>query len=308
LTNLDGAVVQHVEYVPFGEVFLEERNNVWNSSFLFNAKELDEETGLYYFSARYFDPRVSVWLSVDPKLEKYPSWSPYAYALQNPVKLIDPDGKDIIIVTDWDGALGNGHAAVIIGSEKTGWKYVSMNGTGERAKIIGKSKNPDLGDIDKEGKKGQNRWKAGTPLEEVLKAIQDTNPKAKHDYTSYTRIETTKEEDDIAYTEAKKQASAKIYSIFGSSCIDVPQEALKAVVTNRMGESEMPEYEQYMWGFDDMGPNVWHAKLRYYIGKMNESGKLNVPLKARGAGETPITQGGAEREKKDKAKGKPIKF
>ena len=43
---VDGEVVQHIEYVPFGEVFVEERNNIWNTPYLFNAKEFDEETGL----------------------------------------------------------------------------------------------------------------------------------------------------------------------------------------------------------------------------------------------------------------------
>ena len=47
ITNLDGEVTQHIEYIPYGEVFIEERNNVWNTPYLFNAKELDEETGLY---------------------------------------------------------------------------------------------------------------------------------------------------------------------------------------------------------------------------------------------------------------------
>ena len=40
ITNLDGEVVQHIEYVPFGEVFIEERNNIRNTPYLFNAKEL----------------------------------------------------------------------------------------------------------------------------------------------------------------------------------------------------------------------------------------------------------------------------
>ncbi len=92
LTNLDGAVVQHVEYVPFGEVFIEERNNTWNTPYLFNGKELDEETGLYYYGARYYNPRETVWLSVDPLAEFYPDYSPYNYVLLNPVKLIDPTG------------------------------------------------------------------------------------------------------------------------------------------------------------------------------------------------------------------------
>ena len=66
ITNLDGEVSQHIEYVPFGEVFIEERNNTWNTSYLFNAKEFDEETGMYYNGARYYEPRLSLWISVAP--------------------------------------------------------------------------------------------------------------------------------------------------------------------------------------------------------------------------------------------------
>ena len=69
ITNLDGEVAQHIEYVPFGEVFIEERNNTWNTPYLFNAKEFDEETGMYYYGARYYEPRLSVWMSTDPLQE-----------------------------------------------------------------------------------------------------------------------------------------------------------------------------------------------------------------------------------------------
>ena len=93
ITNLDGETVQHIEYVPFGEVFIEERNNVWNTPYKFNAKELDEETGLYYYGARYYDPRISLWYGVDPLAEEYPNMSGYAYCANNPVKFIDPNGK-----------------------------------------------------------------------------------------------------------------------------------------------------------------------------------------------------------------------
>ncbi|WP_181042778.1 RHS repeat domain-containing protein [Apibacter adventoris] len=90
ITNLDAQIVQHVEYVPFGEVFIEERNQSWNTPYLFNGKELDEETGLSYYGARYYNPKESVWLSVDPLAEKYPNVSPYTYTFQNPIKFIDP--------------------------------------------------------------------------------------------------------------------------------------------------------------------------------------------------------------------------
>ena len=93
ITNLDGEVVQHIEYVPFGEVFVEERNNIWNTPYLFNAKEFDEETGLYYYGARYYDPRLSLWISTDALKEKTPNVSPYIYTDNNPIIYIDPDGN-----------------------------------------------------------------------------------------------------------------------------------------------------------------------------------------------------------------------
>ena len=92
ITNLEGEVVQHIEYVPFGEVFIEERNNVWNTPYLFNAKEFDEETGMYYYGARYYDPRLSLWMSTDPMQEKYPNTSGYNYANQNPIVFVDVIG------------------------------------------------------------------------------------------------------------------------------------------------------------------------------------------------------------------------
>jgi len=56
--------------------------------------KLDSETGLYYYGARYYNPRLSIWYGVDPLGEKMPSWSPYAYAFDNPVRYTDPDGRE----------------------------------------------------------------------------------------------------------------------------------------------------------------------------------------------------------------------
>ena len=67
----------------------------------FTGKERDSETGFSYFGARYYDSDIlTAWLSVDPLADKYPSLSPYAYCAWNPIRLVDPDGKDICIVGD----------------------------------------------------------------------------------------------------------------------------------------------------------------------------------------------------------------
>ena len=67
----------------------------------FTGKEKDSETGFCYFGARYYDCDLSgLFLSVDPMADKYPSISPYSFCAWNPVKLVDPDGREIWIKTD----------------------------------------------------------------------------------------------------------------------------------------------------------------------------------------------------------------
>ena len=97
ITNGSGKVSQHMEYMPFGETLVEEHVNSNNSPFKYNGKALDEETGNYYYGARYYDPKWSIFISVDPLAEKYPSISSYCYTLNNPLKFIDPDGRDLEI-------------------------------------------------------------------------------------------------------------------------------------------------------------------------------------------------------------------
>jgi RHS repeat-associated protein len=93
VTDASGVAVQQVEYAPFGEV-VNEYNSDWSSGqvpdFKFNAKELDEENGMYYFEARYQRPLV--FISRDVLFEKYPMFSPYAYCANNPLRYIDPTG------------------------------------------------------------------------------------------------------------------------------------------------------------------------------------------------------------------------
>ena len=70
--------------------------NIWFSPFVITGKEKDSESGYYAFGARYYDCDLSgLFLSVDPMADKYPSLSPYVYCALNPVKLVDPDGREI---------------------------------------------------------------------------------------------------------------------------------------------------------------------------------------------------------------------
>ena len=63
-----GKLYEHLEYFPSGEAWIEEKSNTQRTPYRFAGKELDEETGLYYFGARYYDPRTGLWPSTDPAL------------------------------------------------------------------------------------------------------------------------------------------------------------------------------------------------------------------------------------------------
>jgi RHS repeat-associated protein len=96
ITDGSGNAIQHLHYLPFGEDWVDQRNSTWNAPYTFSGKEKDMETGYGYFGARYYDSGLSIWLSVDPMSDKYPSMSPYNYCANNPVILVDPDGKKFI--------------------------------------------------------------------------------------------------------------------------------------------------------------------------------------------------------------------
>ena len=77
----------------------------------FTGKERDSETGFSYFGARYYDSDILTgWLSVDPMADKYPSLSPYAYCANNPVKLVDPDGR---MIDEWNVNIQTGEYILV---------------------------------------------------------------------------------------------------------------------------------------------------------------------------------------------------
>ena len=85
-------ITQYDAYLPYGELLVDEHSSSEDMPYKFNGKELDEETGLYYYGARYMDPKISMWLGVDPLMEKYTNVSGYVFCHSNPIVRIDRDG------------------------------------------------------------------------------------------------------------------------------------------------------------------------------------------------------------------------
>ncbi|AGT44187.1 RHS repeat domain-containing protein [Treponema pedis] len=111
VTDWKGRQYEHIEYTPYGELWVEETAaGIDKLPFRFTGKELDEETGLYYYGARYLDPKYSRWLSGDPALNDYMAGSSngmsggifnttnfnlYHYAGNNPIRYTDPTGLEL---------------------------------------------------------------------------------------------------------------------------------------------------------------------------------------------------------------------
>jgi len=98
-TSVDenGHVIGYDDYYPFGLTMPGRSSNSGNpnDNYKYTGHELDNEANLdlYYAGARYLDPVLGRWLSIDPLASKFPGWSPYTYALNNPINMWDPDGR-----------------------------------------------------------------------------------------------------------------------------------------------------------------------------------------------------------------------
>jgi RHS repeat-associated protein len=165
VTDYRGEVYEHIEYTPYGELWVEHAPNVEATPFRFTGKEWDSETGLYYYGARYLNPQTGMWLSTDPAMGEYIPLAPvndeakryngnlpgmggvfntvnlhaYHYAGNNPVKYTDPNGR-----TDIDHASKTIYADLtnrrdleeaqryLAGYEQYGYNVVAKDGRGNQ--------------------------------------------------------------------------------------------------------------------------------------------------------------------------------
>jgi len=173
ITDYEGAVYERINYTPYGELWLEKSDNNGENylPYRFTGKELDSETGLYYYGARYLDPMYSRWLSTDPALGEYIPQAPisdeakkhnqnlpgmggvfntvnlslYHYAANNPIKYTDPDGKKVF---------NKSNEYVLLRTEDSGYVILPPNSTYDGKNVENydyKSKNVtviDMGKID----------------------------------------------------------------------------------------------------------------------------------------------------------------
>ncbi|WP_278577318.1 RHS repeat-associated core domain-containing protein, partial [Prevotella histicola] len=105
ITDDHANITQYDAYLPYGELLVDEHSSSEDMPYKFNGKEMDAETGLYYYGARYMNPVTSLFLNVDRFLEKYTSFTPYNYCGANPIGRIDLNGDTLSVVNKTGGFL-----------------------------------------------------------------------------------------------------------------------------------------------------------------------------------------------------------
>ena len=115
ITDDHANITQYDAYLPYGELLVDEHSSSEDLPYKFNGKQFDEETGLYYYGARYMNPITSLWYGMDPLTENYVESGGTIFCANNPIKLIDSDGNK------WD---------IHTSKNKDGKTNVSINVTG----------------------------------------------------------------------------------------------------------------------------------------------------------------------------------
>ena len=123
ITDDHANITQYDAYLPYGELLVDEHSSSEDLPYKFNGKQFDEETGLYYYGARYMNPMASIWYGVDPLAEKYQFLGSYVYCSANPIKIIDVDGNDEFHVN------GNGNIIKVVNNNSTNITIVSPDGS-----------------------------------------------------------------------------------------------------------------------------------------------------------------------------------
>ncbi|WP_280648057.1 RHS repeat-associated core domain-containing protein [Dysgonomonas sp. PFB1-18] len=126
VTDANRVLEQRNNYYPFGMSFADNYDKGSKQPYKYNGKELDQMHRLdwYDYSARYYEPSIGRFTTVDPLAEKYYSWSPYNYVGNNPIRFVDFKG-DSISVPQQNQAQFTSDLNTVFGNHTQNFSYTS---------------------------------------------------------------------------------------------------------------------------------------------------------------------------------------
>ena len=153
-TDSSGKVVEVNDYYPYGSSRIEERAGNYENNKLYTGKELDRSSELYYYGARYYDPLIGRFTSVDPwggDISDPQSLNKYSYTLNNPLKYTDPTGEIPDIIDPFFVALDVARVTLnVVQAAGEGYAYAYSLLTNDKhgQKDIEKAINKNLSEAD----------------------------------------------------------------------------------------------------------------------------------------------------------------
>ncbi len=133
VSDREGRISEVIEYQPFGSFSRHERfGGVENGSAYFTGQRLDDETGLYYYESRYYDPELGRFISADtmvPAAGDPQAFNRYTYVRNNPVILVDPDGHGWFLVALIGALIGGASGGIIAhNNDQSLWRGILLGG------------------------------------------------------------------------------------------------------------------------------------------------------------------------------------
>ncbi|MFP4364875.1 MAG: RHS repeat-associated core domain-containing protein [Spirochaetia bacterium] len=223
LTDSEGTPLWDQEMLPFGNSA--GQHGILDEDGLFTGKELDTDTGLYYFNARWYSPNTGRFITEDPARDGL-NW--FVYCSQNPLIYVDPTGLEAAYVTTPDLPVVH-HAAVWFGNEDQGFTFAEVTGYNSEAEEdytylslepieqLYQSGAQSIG-LSEDGSAGI-RYRQFEDRESLNLFLDEAN------YSNRIEFETTPEEDslmsDYLFSEAVNLESESYfgrYDLFNNNC------------------------------------------------------------------------------------------
>ena len=277
LVDENGTLVNQEEYYPFGETSF---GSYAKKRYRFCGKEKDEESGMYYYGARYYSPWLCRFISVDPLAGKYVFQTPYAYADNNPINKMDYNGEGTDGEQPKNDKPKESSTTVVNGVSYETYTIKS----GDTLSEIAQNKKVDMGFLAMmNGIKDVNNIKAGDKIL-IIKAVPGATNKQAEKSAKQTQPQQASAQkmvtaSNLPRSQNTNQQSSTIsengYSFFGSHDINLtigPQIGFKGAIGGLKAEAKLNLMSVTLLGYESKKIGNFDRENKYdWVGKDNRS-------------------------------------